>query len=572
MKDVIAYRYGLRPPLDWGEDCEAELRKQVDLWNALVGIEERHRAAVAALTADDPGVAALQARVDALRAQIAELHTARKRAKQAGLNTAGMVGDIAQHRAELGRLADDLKAARRSVRAQKRAELEQLEASRYEAAKTAYQQSGLWWCNYNAVIEAYNVARSRAMKMGGALRPQHYGRRRGRLTNQIQGGMSVAELFGGAKSQVQVAPLPDKPGVRGTYTTLTATVYTRDGQRRTVTWPMVYDRPIPDDMRIKLVTVTRERVAHKWAWHVVFTCARDIEAPARPVGAAVAVDLGWRRLNDGLRVATVLRDERGAPDFITLPESILDIDEGVRRLRGERDEDASAMLASLRALPWDEAPEPLRSAWVWLARAPAVGPRALARLCGIWRGQREDRCHGHTYDGCWQAEALARLDAWRSKDKKRWEAEANHRQRLIGRRDMIYHAAAARIVAGASVIVMDQLDLSQSAVVPTDGAAHALPDMARRYRVIASVHTLRHWIKIKAQRAGVPVIVHAGTSRVCWHCGTPRGTAERDARLVIQCAGCGRVSDQDVNDCRYMLREHLRRGADGGSARVPDAA
>lgn len=36
---VTVYRYGLLPPRDWGEDCDAEMRRMNTLWNKLVEIE-----------------------------------------------------------------------------------------------------------------------------------------------------------------------------------------------------------------------------------------------------------------------------------------------------------------------------------------------------------------------------------------------------------------------------------------------------------------------------------------------------------------------------------------------------
>ncbi len=67
---VTVYRYGLCEPLDWGGDCDAEMWRMTRLWNQLVAIERDHRAAVDALTADDPAVASLAA-------ELAEATTAR---------------------------------------------------------------------------------------------------------------------------------------------------------------------------------------------------------------------------------------------------------------------------------------------------------------------------------------------------------------------------------------------------------------------------------------------------------------------------------------------------------------
>jgi hypothetical protein len=277
------------------------------------------------------------------------------------------------------------------------------------------------------------------------------------------------------------------------------------------------------------------------------------------------VDLGWRRLNDGLRVATYLRSEGSAPLWITLPEDTIKRADEIDALRSERDSAANRVLAWLRELPWGEAPEGLREQWTGMLRAPKIGPRALDRLCMAWRAQNGG-CRGHRYDGCWRPRDLARLDAWRAVNKKEREEEQQLRVRLQGGRRKLFHLAARSIVAEAGAILFDKLDLRQAAQLPRDGSAPRLPDMARRYRQLACVHELRQWITLRAKQAGIPVLEHDGTSRKCWHCGVQRDETPRSAQLIITCGGCGRSYDQDVNDCRYMLR--ARREGSGGD---PDA-
>jgi hypothetical protein len=63
IRHSLAYQqYRLLPPLDWGEDCEAEMYRMTALWNKLVEIDRAHTERYRAATADDPAVAELRIR------------------------------------------------------------------------------------------------------------------------------------------------------------------------------------------------------------------------------------------------------------------------------------------------------------------------------------------------------------------------------------------------------------------------------------------------------------------------------------------------------------------------------
>ena len=68
---TLAYRYALLRPLDWGEDCDAELRRANTLWNKLVEIERSHRDQVREIAAAE--VAAARAEYGAADAAFSDL-------------------------------------------------------------------------------------------------------------------------------------------------------------------------------------------------------------------------------------------------------------------------------------------------------------------------------------------------------------------------------------------------------------------------------------------------------------------------------------------------------------------
>lgn len=106
------------------------------------------------------------------------------------------------------KLSKDLKQARLAAKARVREPLAALNSEHFEAVKSARQNSGLWWGNYNAIVASYETARTKAMKENAELRSRRF-TGEGRFTVQIVGGASVQEITRGTK-QVSI-DLTDQP-------------------------------------------------------------------------------------------------------------------------------------------------------------------------------------------------------------------------------------------------------------------------------------------------------------------------------------------------------------------------
>jgi hypothetical protein len=66
--------------------------------------------------------------------------------------------------------------------------------------------------------------------------------------------------------------------------------------------PVVLHRPLPADGTIRSASVICERVGSRERWRLLITVAQPERAIRQ--GPAVALDLGWRLLPHGLRVAS----------------------------------------------------------------------------------------------------------------------------------------------------------------------------------------------------------------------------------------------------------------------------
>src|SRR5215203_3851122 len=209
--------------------------------------------------------------------------------------------------------------------------LRTLEESRRAAVKRARQTSGLWWGNYNAVVNAFEQARRTTLRKGGELKFKRYDGS-GRFTNQLKRNVLAVALFEGSNSQVKIGNMPTpawqylRRGERKRLqrTSLTATIYTRDGERRTVTWPMIMHRPLPLDCKVTRVVITRRKIGLKWRWHAVFTAQGQLPLPCstRPA-LKCAINLGWRVQAEGIRVATIMLEGSPSPEFIVVPSSLV---------------------------------------------------------------------------------------------------------------------------------------------------------------------------------------------------------------------------------------------------------
>lgn len=565
----IIYKYGLLPPLDWGEDCDAELRRMNALWNRLVEIDRGHRDRYRAVIAT-AGDGELTARLDNAVARLNALkdeRKARRKAARRRIDAPDLDEAIESARSEYRALMEEVRADRAIARERVRAELAAIEKSRQAAVKLARQNSGLFWGNYNAICASYESARKRAITHGGELHFRCFAGE-GRIVNQIQGGGTWEEALAGAiNGQVSIRPHNldrRRSGQLRPEYRLTATIFTRSGdgprcrERRTVTWPLIMHRPLPDGAAIKEVAIKRVRLPGKGGrmqdrWQVTFLLRVPDAASETPAGEACGVDVGWRRMDDGMRVA-MLVDERGHRQEFRLPEKMIAQWQFADEVASRRQTRVNEMITLLRALEWADAPPALRDAAQPLRSLPVqrLTARAVARLVALWRQTPE-----------WQTETLAELSDLLADDWSDWRVHSAMLGRLAAWRRDLYRKYAAGLVRDFGLIGIEQLDLRQLA---GQEANEDMPPASRQYRQIAAVGDLLASIEWAAAKAGARVHKHEGKSTwICADCGAE--TVPSDLAALHQtCGGCGAVWDVDVNAARNLLAAALASGEAGAES------
>jgi hypothetical protein len=297
--------------------------------------------------------------------------------------------------------------------------------------------------------------------------------------------------------------------------------------------------------------VHRQRVGSgfRWLCDVTVICRSDKPATTGP---DAAIDLGWRMVPGGLRVATLVDRTSHDPmaplatEYLVLPDAVLDRIRKIEDLQSIRKKSFNAQLLLVKT--WLDQQEQIPE---WLAEATEYlhqwkSERRLAVLTFRWRDQR--------FEG--DAEAYERLEAWRKQDKHLWDWEANLRDKVLRRRREIYRVWAKSICQRYGRIALEKMDLRdfdrRKQVESDDGSDAA----ARKHRRDPALSTLRLAIKEAAAARKVTVVDcdPAWTTRGCSSCGVVDETWDPKEVIRHRCQACGVEWDQDVNAAINLLR------------------
>ena len=204
------------------------------------------------------------------------------------------------------------------------------DALRREKIKEIRQQSGLYWGNYNRVLDDYDATRKRCMKSGKKLRFADWSKDNGCLTVQVQRtssglGASPMELMDGTFSQLQIGMVPDGveklPAGKRARACKTLVEMRVDSEGHMIRCPVWIHRPMPGNARIKRAQLIWRKEGARIIGRLCLTLT--MAAPAnqnRKKGRMCAMNFGWSPMPDGsLRVATVSPVGSGKEFDITLP-------------------------------------------------------------------------------------------------------------------------------------------------------------------------------------------------------------------------------------------------------------
>lgn len=460
----------------------------------------------------------------------------------------------------------------------------------------------MYWGTYQLIEAACDAARKSLplFALDGSTNDPSFEpwRGEGQVSVQIVGGISVADLE--SDTQVRLEPPVDlrpaprteriaahrarnaaKATGRREHATLAIRVgSTESGRPVWARFAMVLQRSLPPDARIKRVTVSlrmrgpREEWSSEWT---VETAQRSIGATRHGVRAtvpgqhgAVAVDIGWRSMQGGIRVATWWGEDGGSGELRVSDDVVT----GLRKLESLRSiADCAFDVVRAELVAWlgaNEHPE-------WIARETVAlaawkSETRLMRLFERWRNQR--------FVG--DDDAFLGLAWWRHHARHIWRWREDMRVALLRRRREEYRVLASSLARRYSTLVLERFDLRTMARNAPDDAPNENPN-ARWQRHAMGPSELRI-VLCNAFRRGMGTLKRPhdddvdarDSTRECHACGAVASfRAAESSDRPMPCPSCGTTAapDQDDNAARVLLgrwRERSGGAPTSGTARNSD--
>ena len=544
------YAYYAKPP-DRRDEALVAIRKAHTYYNKLVEIDRERwgsRTALVDVHVED----LLHAEKDLAqrhKAKNAEIKADRskRRSRKTDPVLAEQLKSLEQGHREARKL---LNKRRKELRLVMKDELSEIDAEADSKVRAARNICDVYWGTYLLREKAIQQAKKDCMnpvKCAKARKPlgppkfkSYTGE--GDVGVQLQGGLSVEDLFGFKDTRLRMRMTSPK----------FAEVWMRTGSEgRAPIWTIMsirLHRPLPEGGIIKWARLFRTVTANKEKWSFQFTVSDPtVQVPVRIDKTKVGIDLGWRLKKDGsLRIA-YLSDHVE----VVLPTDIKKKFEHAEEIRSLRDKEFNLAIEKLQnvktSLPNDprsgldlRSGEELPSLRRWASTSSQWRRKGkLVRLIRAWESEAPE-CEPHT---------LSFLQEWAKQDLHLWQWEAFERKKASRQRREFYRLKADQICQQYATIKLENLDVSDLARLPTNGAKDSvLPQIARRNRVMAGVSKFTDALMMMAAKHGTSIqkVKVQNTTRECSHCGYVNRWKDQ-SELVLICGGCGVSWDQDQN-------------------------
>ena len=378
---------------------------------------------------------------------------------------------------------------------------------------------GLYWGTYLIIEEAFAAAWKKTDCFYLV-----------RFKSWRDGGIMGAQIQRGTNSalQVDIACAPDPRSGRRAGQRHLLRVRVGSNEDRSPKWsdPIALEMHRPLQGRITWVKICLYYRGEREIWSVNFTCA---DIPDRTDNAAtgyVAIDVGWRKMENGsFRLAFATGDD-GYEDQLTLNDRWVERTERADRIRAYRDRRLNEL------------------------------KEADPRCKGFHKPQRIKKfAAGHYVDESYRE--------WIQYERHLEEYELGCRRKSVdARRDVMRVWLRDLRRKYATAIIKDSLHKEMKATKVTK--ATGMPQAARRQgHLCAPGEIIEEIGKVFGRNTGVAVIAAPGTTATCLQCGNVN---EVGAELTIQCERCGSEMDRDRVSTRNMLSLYFN-----GKSRKPTA-
>lgn len=576
MKKITIRKLGARLLGDAEAVILKSMRDQNKLWNKFVEIERANRDEYRNIVTDSDAELSevsqaykeMEKSLEDVQVKRNKVRAAQKTKKIEGAeNYADEIKSISARLKEMRARMKECRA-RAKVIAQPR--LDDLEARRRLAVKQAFSEADMWWAHSELVVNAFDVARAKALKTNAELRFHRFdgaGRVGVRFSKGLRLDAPISTSFltvrkptsqelGHLKEErarkrlLAVDMRVGKGGGDGAIPMATFLVTEHEGQELLGNTPL------------KTVIAKREMHAGRAKWFMVFMFVDpDAAQEDKPLQAkAVGVDFGWRAVKKpdewgdgtGLRVGTVVGSD-GSCEHITLSPDLIARFARADSLKAQLDVMANQFWGEFGPFFTDALLEKM-SEDEWLRIIVSKARRARQPYPSLMLSIAE----AHSKNPVLGVGEKEKMDVWARRAKRLTIAAFGTRRKATEHRKHIYRNVAARVAQDCGLIAIKNTDLKSLAkLVDDQGKENDLSVIARANRFIASPSELRLAIKQAGQRemCDVREIEPQYTTATCSSCGHVHGTKITD--LMFVCDSCGKLHDQDENSARNCLKEAL---------------
>lgn len=428
-----------------------------------------------------------------------------------------------------------------------------VDAAIKEARNHFSRQLGLYWPNYLESERAANQARFQRMD------PKfHRWTGEGSLAIQFQKGLSVPELFECQDSRLRlIAPniantnaLRANGQIRGKERHVRALYRVQsneDGSPRWITLEVTMHRMLPANGIIKWAHLQREKSSGAIGKTYLsltkdydYTLRLTLEEPPQEEKnkAKVAIEVGWRLFETGLRVAVALGED-GDLRELYLPKRWLDGKRKAESLGSIIDRGTNQTALAIKAAH----PELCKKAEQPQKTTTVTKPNILA-----WAGDSPRRLAIALLKIYRENPALhPELEKWRKQHFHLLRYKKGLQDKLMRGRREVYRKFVSELARKYSICGIEDFDLRHVTTKdPTKDQAH---ELVRWQRTAVGISSLRLML---SQRLTTQKLSAKNTTQKCHNCGSiEKWDAAHD--VWHRCKQCNSRWDQDHNSVRNLL-------------------
>lgn len=437
--------------------------------------------------------------------------------------------------------------------------------------KTVYgSYPDLFWGTKNAIRADVDAAVDRCFGS-----PQFKKRSRsGRLSCQIINGINAEEIFSCKDTRVQIER------VLGHKKKALFRMRIGSDENRKPVWAelMIYfHRPFPVGSQIMSAQIIRRpspRNVYREGkfipideWKVCFSVRIPEEKIIHPNNDCIAIDTGWRRVEQGLRVAVLYDRDRGEQDSLILPNELLARWAKSEDIQSVRDQLFNTAHSSFIRFMKDET----ISKPDWLTEACGdhlhqwKSPRRFRDLVAVWKrfpGDEEiwNKVFRAVPDGSLKVRDLPyEQRSYIMVDRHLEQYGKFNAIKADAIRNDLYRNFAIRIARKYGIVLMKDTNFAEMYEEKPPEKQSGEEAVAIRWRKAASNGLLRRYIREACVKTASSFFALEAqqTTAICSECGSKQ-TPDRAIRTHT-CSDCSQTWDLDVNACKNLLAQFQQK-------------